>query len=154
MASYAAATHSVKALKARCNEPRQFSKTVNVFTQLHVQQTNLGAGSVDGMGSTQLALTVGQRYRGVLARAVVQGDVEQADPASAARDSLTVVVRTADVQETSQSFVHVERGRQLVLVAAQRVHHLAVSTSERLGHRYQHHRQVLLVPSHPRVTAR
>ena len=52
-----------------------------------------------------------------------------------------------------QERVAVKRCRKLVRVTAQGLHHLEVSMSERLAHRYKQHWEVLFVPTHLRATA-
>ena len=115
--------------------------------------TNLTRSHVDGLTSTELALAVRGRYQRVLAGAVSQGDVEQANPTSTTSNPVTIVVWLASVQKTSDCFVEVEWGCQFVSVTAQLIHHLDFLTSERLRHRYEQQWEVLLVPSHPCISA-
>ena len=91
---------------------------------------------VNRLRLTQLTFTVGGRYRRVLAGTITQGDVKQADTTSTTCNADNVVVRLADVQNTSECFVEVQRSRQFMAVTAQSLHHRGVSTSERLWHRY------------------
>jgi len=106
------------------------------------------------MTSTELTLAVRGRQRRVIARAVGQGDVKQADAMSTTCNSTLVVIRPTDVQKTADRFMEVERRRQFVPVIAQRRHHLDVTASERRWNCYERQRKVLLVPTHPCVAAR
>ena len=73
--------------------------------------TNLPRSHVDWITATERTLAVRGRYRCVVAGAVSQDDVKQAHPTSTTSNSVTVVVRLADIQKTSDRFVDVERRR-------------------------------------------
>jgi len=65
---------------------------------------------------TQLTFAVDRRYRCVLAGTVTQGDVEQTDSLSTVGNSLPVVIRPADVHQSTDRLMDIKRRRQSVLV--------------------------------------